>query len=79
MFNRLDEVLAKAVATLPENTARSRRTIYARARVSLVEQLRKVDPPLSVREISDRRLMLEAGIQRIERQELSRLNGAMGQ
>lgn len=78
MINKMDEVLEKAVGTLQVNNAASRRSIYARARASLVEQLRKVMPPLSIREIANRQLMLEASIQRIEAKELDRLRGPAG-
>ena len=78
MINKMDEVLERALCTLQVNNAANRRSIYNRARQSLVEQLRKVTPPMSIREISNRQLMLEAGIQRIEAKELERLRAPAG-
>ena len=59
-------VLARAVGTLPENTAAGRRAIYEKARGALVRQLETIQPPLPANEIAKQRLALEEAVRRIE-------------
>ncbi|MBS7540128.1 hypothetical protein [Ancylobacter lacus] len=59
-------LLARAVAGLPANTARSRGNVYERARRALLAQLRGVEPPLPEVDIERERSALEVAISRIE-------------
>ena len=59
-------LITRAVEGLSSNTAEARRTLYERARASLVSQLRGIDPPLSEAEITRERLALEDAIRKVE-------------
>jgi hypothetical protein len=59
-------LIARAVEGLGNNTADARRTLYERARMALVAQLRGMDPPLSEGEITRERLSLEDAIRKVE-------------
>jgi len=59
-------LLSRAVAGLPDNTPETRRAIYDRARVVLLQQLRAVDPPLSEADIEREQIALDDVIARIE-------------
>lgn len=59
-------LLSRAIAGLPENTPETRRAIYDRARVVLLQQLRAVDPPLSEADIEREQIALDDVIARIE-------------
>lgn len=59
-------LLARAVSSLPQNTAEARKAVFDRARTALLRQLRGVDPPLPEGEITRERLALEEAIRRIE-------------
>lgn len=59
-------LLARAVSSLPQNTAEARKAVFDRARTALLRQLRGVDPPLPEGEITRERLGLEEAIRRIE-------------
>ena len=66
-------LLAYAAATLDKNTAATRRALYARARTSLVAQMRRLDPQLTESEIRREQLALEEAIRRLEAEKLSSL------
>ncbi|MEP9350133.1 hypothetical protein [Xanthobacter sp. KR7-225] len=59
-------LLARAVSSLPQKSAESRRAVYDRARATLLRQLRSVDPPLPEGEITRERMSLEDAIRRVE-------------
>src|SRR5215471_6649167 len=59
-------LLTRTVAALERNTAETRRSIYVRARTTLTEQLRTLDPPLSESKILYERTALEQAIRKIE-------------
>lgn len=59
-------LLVRAISSLPQKTADSRRTVYDRARTALLRQLRSVDPPLPEGEITRERMGLEEAIRRVE-------------
>lgn len=59
-------LLARAIASLPQNTAEDRKAVFDRARTALLRQLRGVDPPLPEGEITRERLSLEEAIRRID-------------
>ena len=65
-------LLAYAAANLDKNTAAVRRALYERARISLVTQIRKLDPPLTESEIRQEQLALEEAIRKLEADKLSR-------
>jgi hypothetical protein len=57
-------LISEAIAD--KKTGESRREFYDRARATLVDRLRKADPPLSETFIEDERLALEASISKVE-------------
>jgi hypothetical protein len=59
-------LIARAVAGLEKNTGENRRSLYERARVALVAQLRGVAPALDESEITRERLALEEAIRKVE-------------
>ncbi|MEA2982074.1 MAG: hypothetical protein QOF09_3897, partial [Alphaproteobacteria bacterium] len=59
-------LIARAVAGLEKNTGENRRSLYERARVALVAQLRGVVPALDESEITRERLALEEAIRKVE-------------
>jgi hypothetical protein len=59
-------LIARAVAGLDKNTGENRRSLYERARVALVAQLRGVVPALDESEITRERLALEEAIRKVE-------------
>lgn len=59
-------LLARALSSLPQNTAEGRKAVFDRARTALLRQLRGVDPPLPEGEITRERLALEEAIRRLE-------------
>lgn len=59
-------LLARAISSLPQKSAESRRAVYDRARATLLRQLRSVDPPLPEGEITRERMSLEDAIRRVE-------------
>lgn len=67
-------LLAYAAANLEKNTAALRRALYARARISLVTQMRKLDPPFTEAEIRREQSALEEAIRKLEADKLSRLS-----
>jgi hypothetical protein len=52
-------LIADAVDGLSQNTAKARRTVYERARVAQVAQLRALDPPIPEKVIIKERWALE--------------------
>jgi lipoprotein-anchoring transpeptidase ErfK/SrfK len=63
-------ILTRAVASLAPNTSEKRSDLYNRARTTLLDKLRAVDPTLSDPALKAERAALEAAIQRIEREAL---------
>ena len=59
-------LIARAVSRLPSNTDEARRAIYERARATLLESLRTLDPPISEAELANAQSALEAAIRRVE-------------
>jgi hypothetical protein len=59
-------LVSRAVATLDKKSSDARRALYDRARTTLVDQLQKVDPPLSLNEREHERLALEDAIDKVE-------------
>jgi hypothetical protein len=59
-------LIARAVAGLDKNTGDARRTLYERARVALVAQLRGVTPALDESDVTRERLALEEAIRKVE-------------
>src|SRR5262249_27309192 len=60
-------ILSRAVASLRPNTGEQRRALYQRARQTLVDKFRAVDPGSSHADLRTESAALEAAIQRIER------------
>jgi hypothetical protein len=61
-------VVRKAIGELENNRAETRGAVYSRLRQDLIEELRAINPPLSVGEISVRRLEFEAAVRHVERE-----------
>ena len=59
-------VIAQAVEGLDQNTSRTRRALYERARAAQVTHLRAIHPPLSELAIAKERLSLETAIRKVE-------------
>jgi hypothetical protein len=59
-------VIAQAVEGLDQNTSRTRRALYERARAAQVTHLRAIHPPLSESAIAKERLSLESAIRKVE-------------
>src|SRR5262245_26990625 len=59
-------VIAQAVESLDQNTSRTRRVLYERARTAQVTHLRAIRPPLSESAITKERLSLESAIREVE-------------
>jgi hypothetical protein len=60
-------ILTRAVASLGANTSEQRHALYDRARKTLVDKFRTVDPTLSHTDLRTETASLEAAIRRIER------------
>jgi hypothetical protein len=65
------QLISNAVADLDNKTSESRRAFYDRARATLADQLRKVDPPLSEMFIEHERMALEDAISKVEADAIS--------
>jgi lipoprotein-anchoring transpeptidase ErfK/SrfK len=65
-------LISRAVATLSPNTREARETLYQRARQTLVDKLRSIDPTLSHTDLKAERAALEAAIQQVESDALRR-------
>jgi lipoprotein-anchoring transpeptidase ErfK/SrfK len=61
------QLISRAVATLNPNTREARQALYQRARQTLVDKLRSIDPTLSHTDLNTERAALESAIQRVER------------
>jgi hypothetical protein len=59
-------VIARGISGLKDNSAESRRALYARVQTALVEQLRELDPPLEEPEILRERLSFAEAVRRAE-------------
>ena len=59
-------VIAEAVESLDQNTSRTCRALYERARTAQVMHLRAIHPPLSESAIAKERLSLESAIREVE-------------
>ena len=59
-------LIARAVASLDENTGDDRRALYNQARVALLSQLHRVVPALEESDITRERLALEEAIRSVE-------------
>src|SRR3954447_3852331 len=62
-------VLKRAIAGVEQ--AEARHTVYGKARIALIGQLRAAAPPLGTAEISRRRLELEEVIRKVERESVA--------
>jgi hypothetical protein len=65
-------LIARAVASLNPNTSEQRHALYERARKTVVDKLRSVDPTLSHTDLKAERAALEAAILRVERDAVRR-------
>src|SRR5262245_17247958 len=61
------QLISRAVATLDPNTRETRQVLYQRARQTLVDKLRSIDPTLSRTDLNAERAALESAIQQVER------------
>lgn len=61
------QLISRAVATLDPNTREARQALYQRARQTLVDKLRSIDPALSHTNLETERAALESAIQQVER------------
>ncbi len=59
-------LISRAVNSLDKNTGENRRVLYERARSSLLNQLRSVEPALNESDITRERLALEDAIRKVE-------------
>jgi hypothetical protein len=65
-------LISRAVATLNPNTRETRQALYQRARQTLVDKLRSIDPTLSHTDLKSERAALESAIQQVESDALRR-------
>ena len=61
------QLISRAVASLDPNTREARQALYQRARQTLVDKLRSIDPTLSHTDLEAERAALESAIQQVER------------
>lgn len=61
------QLISRAVATLNPNTREARQALYQRARQTLVDKLRSIDPTLSHTDLNAERAALKSAIQQVER------------
>jgi hypothetical protein len=59
-------LMSRAIAALDKRSKEARRVLYDRARATLADQLRKVEPPLSETDLEHERLALEDAIGKVE-------------
>src|SRR5262245_35495206 len=72
-------LIARAIAGLdPQAPGATRRAVYGRARAPRIQQLRRVDPPLSESEITRERLSLEEAVRKVESEAAQRARDARG-
>jgi hypothetical protein len=65
-------LISRAVATLNPNTREARQALYQRARQTLADKLRSVDPTMSHTDLNAERSALESAIQQVERDAVRR-------
>src|ERR1051326_7644478 len=61
------QLISRAVATLNPNSREARQALYQRARQTLVDKLRSIDPTLSHTDLNAERGALESAIEQVER------------
>lgn len=61
------QLISRAVASLDPNIREARQALYRRARQTLVDKLRSIDPTLSHTDLEAERAALESAIQQVER------------
>ena len=61
------QLISHAVASLDPNTREARQALYQRARQTLVDKLRSIDPTLSHTDLEAEQAALESAIQQVER------------
>ena len=66
------QLISRAVATLNPNTREARQALYQRARQTLVDKLRSIDPAFSHTDLEAERAALESAIQQVERDAMHR-------
>jgi hypothetical protein len=66
------QLISRAVATLNPNTREARQALYQRARQTLVDKLRSIDPTFSHTDLKAERAALESAIQQVERDAMRR-------
>jgi lipoprotein-anchoring transpeptidase ErfK/SrfK len=66
------QLMSRAVATLDPDTREARQALYQRARQTLVDKLRSIDPNLSHTDLNAERAALESAIQQVERDAVRR-------
>jgi len=66
------QLISRAVATLNPNTREARQALYQRARQTLVDKLRSMDPTFSHTDLQAERAALESAIQQVERDTVRR-------
>jgi hypothetical protein len=66
------QLISRAVATLRPNTREQRQALYERARQTLPDKLRSVDPTLAHTDLKAERAALEAAILQVERDAVRR-------
>jgi lipoprotein-anchoring transpeptidase ErfK/SrfK len=66
------QLISRAVATLNPNTREARQALYQRARQTLVDKLRSIDPTFSHTDLKAERAALESAIQQVERDAVRR-------
>jgi hypothetical protein len=66
------QLISRAVATLNPNTREARQALYQRARQTLVDKLRSIDPAFSHTDLKAERAALESAIQQVERDAMHR-------
>ena len=59
-------LISRAVGALDKPSKDARRALYDRARATLAEQVRRVDPPLSETDLEHERLALEDAIRKVD-------------
>ena len=65
-------LLSRVIAGLRDNTAEARRVIYDAARMHVVDEMGKTQPPLPESALTRERLALEQAIRDVEQEQLAR-------
>ncbi|MGB7855006.1 MAG: hypothetical protein WBL48_03820, partial [Pseudolabrys sp.] len=61
------QLISRAVESLDPKTREARQALYRRARQTLVDKLRSIDPTLSHTDLETEQAALESAIQQVER------------